>query len=89
MFTRSLLSYDSLDHEELEIAPMSLLDEHKVEEKEEEEPQLDSQERVERHDTEKINSIHAEQYGGYEPHLVEGSLMVQVVDRNALMGNIF
>ena len=38
MFRRSLLSYDSLDHEESEIARLSLLDEHKVEE----EPQLDS-----------------------------------------------
>ena len=68
---------------------MSLLDEHKVEEKAEEEPQLDSQERVERHDTKRIDSIHAEQYGGYEPHLVEGPLMVQVVDANVLMGDIF
>ena len=85
MFKRSLLSYDSLDHKESEIAPLSLLDEHKVEEKSEEEPQLDSQERVERHDTERIDSIHAGQYGGYEPHLVEGPLMVQVVDANALM----
>ena len=63
MFRRSLLSYDSLDHKESEIAPLSLLDEHKVEEKAEEEPQLDSQERVERHDTERIDSIHAKQYG--------------------------
>ena len=44
---------------------------------------------MERHDTERIDSIHAEQYGGYEPHLVEGPLMVQVVDANALMGDIF
>ena len=89
MFRRSLLSYDSLDHKESEIAPLSLPDEHKVEEKAEEEPQLDSQERVERHDTERIDSIHAEQYGGYEPHLVEGPLMVQVVDANVLTGDIF
>ena len=89
MFTWSLLSYDSLDHEGSEIAPLCLRDEHKVEEQVEEEPQLDSQERVERHDTERIDSIHAEQYGGYEPHLVEGPLMVQVVDANALMGDIF
>ena len=32
MFRCSLLSYDSLDHEESEIAPLSLLDEHMVEE---------------------------------------------------------
>ena len=32
MFTWSLLSYDSLDHEGLEIAPLCLRDEHKVEE---------------------------------------------------------
>ena len=76
MFKRSLLSYDSLDQEESKIAPLSLLDEHKVEEKAEEEPHLDSQERVERHDTERIDSINAEQYRGYEPHLVEGPLMV-------------
>ena len=44
---------------------------------------------MERHDTERIDSIHAEQYGGYEPHLVEGPLMVQVVDANVLMGDIF
>ena len=31
MFRCSLLSYDSLDHKELEIAPLSLLDEYKVE----------------------------------------------------------
>ena len=42
MFRRSLLSYDSLDHKESEIAPLSLLDEHKVEEKAKEEPHLDS-----------------------------------------------
>jgi len=89
MFKRSLLSYDSLDHKESEIAPLSFLDEHKVEEKAEEEPHLDSQERVERHDTERIDSIHVPRYGGYEPHPVEGPLMVQVVDGNALMGDIF
>ena len=89
MFTRSLMSYDNLDHEESEIAPLSLLDEHMVQEQVEEEPQLDSQERVERHDIERIDSIHVEQYGGYEPHLVEGPLMVQVVDANVLMGDIF
>ena len=33
MFRCSLLSYDSLDHKESNIAPLSLLDEHKVEEK--------------------------------------------------------
>ena len=38
MFRLSLLSYDSLDHKESKIAPLSLLDEHKVEEKAEEEP---------------------------------------------------
>ena len=43
---------------------------------------------MERHDTKRIDSIHAEQYGGYEPHLVEGPLMVQVVDANASMGDI-
>ena len=42
MFTWSLLSYDSLNHEGSEIAPLCLRHEHKVEE----EPQLDSQERV-------------------------------------------
>ena len=44
---------------------------------------------MERHDTKRIDSIHAEQYGGYEPHLVEGPLMVHVVDANELMGDIF
>ena len=44
---------------------------------------------MERHDIERIDSIHVEQYGGYEPNIVEGALMVQVVDANALMGYIF
>ena len=37
----------------------------------------------------RIDSIHVPQYGGYEPHPVEGPLMVQVVDANVLMGDIF
>ena len=44
---------------------------------------------MERHDIERIDCIHNEQYRGYEPHLVEGPLMVQAVDANALMGDIF